>query len=176
MRDLYDKCLAIVSGQKHDFLNYLQVISGFIQLGKKDEALKYLRESIVEINRDGVVTKLRDSQLAFQLLLLSQRAKANGVEWEISVSQEVQQAQFTQQVAQSIYRSLDEAISTLSDQASSGGAAAISANFYREGELVTVSINSNCHLTLSTGTLNQLRKSGFEVTTQGNTIKLEVTV
>ena len=60
--------------QKHDFLNYLQVVSGLLQLDKKDRALSYLRRAVEDIERTGTIMLLGDPELALSLLLRVDRA------------------------------------------------------------------------------------------------------
>jgi len=77
--------IRLLRGQKHDILNHLQVISGFLQLHKADRALDYTREAIRTITGQGRVLSLRSSDLALCLLLEAQRA----IERDVAVTMEV---------------------------------------------------------------------------------------
>lgn len=79
--------------QKHDFLNHLQVISGFLQLNKADRALDYTRETIKTISAQGTVLSLGSTDLALCLLLQGQRA----AERQVAVSLEVTPAEVQEQ-------------------------------------------------------------------------------
>lgn len=46
-----DESKTLIKLQRHDFLNHIQVIQGFLQLGKTEKALDYI-ESIIDDVRD----------------------------------------------------------------------------------------------------------------------------
>ncbi|NLK01078.1 MAG: hypothetical protein GX318_07565 [Clostridia bacterium] len=48
----------LMQRQKHDYLNHLQVIYSYLQLGKADRALGYAKEVIEEIKELEVSTYL----------------------------------------------------------------------------------------------------------------------
>ena len=56
-----DESKTLIKLQRHDFLNHIQVIQGFLQLGKPDKALNYI-EKIIEDIRDveKLLAKARD--------------------------------------------------------------------------------------------------------------------
>ncbi|WP_051275729.1 Spo0B domain-containing protein [Desulfovirgula thermocuniculi] len=60
--------LGVFRAQRHDFLNHLQVISGFIQLHKGEEARAYIREVARELERQGAILHLGVPEAAFALL------------------------------------------------------------------------------------------------------------
>lgn len=51
LNNISEECKTLIRLQRHDFLNHLQVIQGFLQLGKTDRALRYM-EDIIEDVRD----------------------------------------------------------------------------------------------------------------------------
>ena len=69
--------------QKHDFLNYLQIISGYLQLGKIDKAQHYLQKALREISVSGTVMSLADPALSMNLLLRVHNAYR---EWGVNIA------------------------------------------------------------------------------------------
>lgn len=49
---------------QHEFLNYLQVISGMVQLSKTEELLPYIRKASEEVQRVGRLAACGDARLA----------------------------------------------------------------------------------------------------------------
>lgn len=60
--------LEIMRRYRHDFLNHLQVVSGFVQLGKPDRALEYVRRVSEEMEKLGAILRLQHPQMATLLL------------------------------------------------------------------------------------------------------------
>lgn len=60
--------------QKHDILNYLQVILGYLQLNKEAEAKKHLKEAIDVLQKKASFLKIDCPQLAINLLILTNEA------------------------------------------------------------------------------------------------------
>ncbi|MHB9093965.1 MAG: sensor histidine kinase [Eubacteriales bacterium] len=53
-----------IRGQKHDFINHIQVITGLLQLGKNEEALKYGLQLGQESRETGEVLNIEDPTIA----------------------------------------------------------------------------------------------------------------
>ncbi|HBT47152.1 MAG TPA: hypothetical protein DEA73_04605 [Peptococcaceae bacterium] len=77
--------LRLLRAQKHDFLNHLQVISGFLQLGKPERALAYTKEVVARLGRNGRLMRLRQAELA----LLSQFKLEEAAQRQIRVEVEM---------------------------------------------------------------------------------------
>lgn len=77
--------LGVIRAQRHDFLNHLQVISGFIQLNKYERAREYIREVARELERQGRIIHLQMPEATFALLVaLKEAALAQvKVQWDI---------------------------------------------------------------------------------------------
>ncbi|MBO8168789.1 MAG: Spo0B domain-containing protein [Thermoanaerobacteraceae bacterium] len=87
MDKLTAQCMKVIRGQKHDFLNHLQVIFGLLQLGKSDKALQYVKKTIATVRAKGVTTVLEDRDLAFYLTLLAQEAAQFAVDWQVELEE-----------------------------------------------------------------------------------------
>ena len=61
INNISEESKVLIKLQRHDFLNHIQVIQGFLQLGKPDKALNYI-ENIIEDIRDveKLLAKARD--------------------------------------------------------------------------------------------------------------------
>ncbi len=77
--------LEIIRMQRHDFLNYIQVISGFLQLNKMEQARHYIDEAVKQINRFGEFIHLKPPEIAAALLEARNQAVKYGVEIDLQV-------------------------------------------------------------------------------------------
>lgn len=73
--------------QRHDFMNYLQVILGYLQLNKPDCAVQYIKQVTREIQELSSVTKIENPYLVTALLLVFQKGKSLGVRLSLKVEQ-----------------------------------------------------------------------------------------
>jgi len=69
---------------KHDFLNHLQVVLGYLQLKKPERALEYLKEAIEEVEKSGSVMRLGLPSVAFWLLLEELKQKEQGIIFQLT--------------------------------------------------------------------------------------------
>lgn len=76
------EAIELMRVQKHDFLNYMQVISGYLQLGKIDKAQYHLQKGLREIARSGTIMRLADPALGMNLLLRVHNAYR---EWGVNI-------------------------------------------------------------------------------------------
>jgi len=61
--------LKLISLMRHDFLNHLQVISGYVQLNKTERAREYIREVTGNLQRLSKVVHLKVPEMAAAFLL-----------------------------------------------------------------------------------------------------------
>ncbi|WP_227767593.1 Spo0B domain-containing protein [Zhaonella formicivorans] len=64
---------------KHDYLNHLQVLLGYLQLKKPELALDYAREAIEEIQENGTIMRLGLPKLTIWLLLKRMQLEERGI-------------------------------------------------------------------------------------------------
>lgn len=83
MREILD----LISVQRHDFLNHLQVISGLLQLNKPEKALDYIKQISYLAGQDSYICRINNSDLALRLMLEQHKAAQRGIELEIIVLQ-----------------------------------------------------------------------------------------
>ncbi|MBS3969627.1 MAG: Spo0B domain-containing protein [Clostridia bacterium] len=67
--DMYrHEAIELLRLQKHDMLNYLQVILGYIQLNKGNEAQKHIKQAIYELQHKGSLLRIVYSRLVISLM------------------------------------------------------------------------------------------------------------
>lgn len=74
--------------QRHDFLNHWQVIMGYLQLGKADKALSYMREGINGLEAEQIIGQIPQEIVAAVLLnfIISLRKEEIPVEVEMDTA------------------------------------------------------------------------------------------
>lgn len=81
-----EQIVSLLRQQRHDFVNYLQGISGYIQLHKSDEALSYLKKVLNRTEQLGKIMRLKKSDLAVISLMKIKNAESKGINLEIEVN------------------------------------------------------------------------------------------
>lgn len=79
------KMLELLSVQRHDFLNHLQVISGLIQLKKETAAREYINRVTGDIISLSKVVHLSIPEVAAVLLYARNRAASHQIEFDFDV-------------------------------------------------------------------------------------------
>ncbi len=86
-----DQCIPIgeiihlLKTQRHDFVNHLQVLQGYLQLGKTEMAVKYLKDISHEMTENGRVLQLPWPELAAVLMLKDKQARADQTKVKLSL-------------------------------------------------------------------------------------------
>lgn len=78
--------LEMMSLQRHDFLNHLQVISGLVQLNKGDRVREYIRQVSADMEKLSRVSHLGVPEVAAALLAGFMRAERNQVRVSLEVT------------------------------------------------------------------------------------------
>lgn len=78
---------ALLRGQRHSFLNHLQVISGWLQLGNIPRAQQYLISVAARLEAQGTIGRAEPPELALVLLQVAHVAETYnvGLEWDVRV-------------------------------------------------------------------------------------------
>ncbi len=82
---LPDDIIKLLRVQKHDFLNHFQVILGYLQLEKYENALEYTKNAINITQENGSIMKL-NTNLSFLFMNLLLKIQMIGVEPKIKIS------------------------------------------------------------------------------------------
>lgn len=82
----FTKLLEIIQLQRHDFLNHLQVISGFQQLNKPDRIQEYVKQVSVEIAEMSKTTRFKMPEVTAAVLAGFYEASKYGCKIELTVN------------------------------------------------------------------------------------------
>lgn len=87
--------LEVIRTQKHDFLNHLQVILGYLQLNKIPEAKKYIEEVVLEAGHLSRINHLYPAEAALALLVAQNEAAKRGITVEYDIQTDLQASALT---------------------------------------------------------------------------------
>lgn len=96
--------LKILSVRRHDFLNHIQVISGYLQLNKIDRAKEYLVHMVDELSRESQLCNCRSGQVAVALLYLQYQALLAGVKLSVRLEASLETSRVPEEVLVAIIR------------------------------------------------------------------------
>jgi hypothetical protein len=84
-----EKLLDAIQGQRHDFLNHLQVIAGLLQLKKVDRAMDYLKQVSNEVAKYSHTSKVTIPELSAALLIAINEAAMLQIELVLSINSDL---------------------------------------------------------------------------------------
>lgn len=73
-------------GQRHDFMNHLQVVYSLMELGEYDESMKYIERTYDDILSVSGVMKTASPAINALLMSKTSDARANGIELSLAIS------------------------------------------------------------------------------------------
>jgi sensor histidine kinase regulating citrate/malate metabolism len=79
-----EKTKELLSKQRHDWLNHVQVLMGYQMMKKNDQIGYYLQKLVTDANRERIISNICYAPLAVFLLTLSVKYKE--WEWEVSLA------------------------------------------------------------------------------------------
>ncbi len=85
MRDVERRSVALLRSRSHAFLNHLQVISGWLQLGNVERATNYIDRVLRDMEEEGRFIRAADPALVAFLLAKAEQARSRGVDLTTSV-------------------------------------------------------------------------------------------
>lgn len=103
--------------QRHEFLNHLQVIWGYIQLQKTERAISYICEVSTGLMEAGKIAKIKSTAISSLLFLRLSQAKDRGINFSFSVESDLADLPQPDKVSR-IVNSLLEAAFAAVDKAS----------------------------------------------------------
>jgi hypothetical protein len=80
----------LLKNQRHDFVNHLQVIRGYLQLGKADLAVNYIIEISKELAESGRIMQLPWPELAAILMLKGKQVQDTQTKVKLSLGQNLE--------------------------------------------------------------------------------------
>jgi stage 0 sporulation protein B (sporulation initiation phosphotransferase) len=99
----YGEIIRTIDHHRHDWMNDVQVLFGYIQLNKQEQLLAYIEKIIDQIRREGLISKLGIPFLV--AYLISFRASTNALLLHVRLEQEIPLARLGElgiRVAQSV--------------------------------------------------------------------------
>lgn len=81
------RALALLREQRHSFMNHLQVIHGWLQLGKADRAIQYIDRAAARMEAEGqVLQRVEAPEVGIFILTAGMDAEPYGValEWRLT--------------------------------------------------------------------------------------------
>lgn len=79
--------LALLRGQRHSFMNHLQVISGWLQLGKGDRAVQYIARVAAEMESESsALRQIGAPEVGLFVIAVGLEAEPYGVaiDWQVA--------------------------------------------------------------------------------------------
>lgn len=95
--------IALLRWQRHEFLNHLQVISGYLQLQKSERALDYLKQVIAQLEHPGRLMRLKQPDLAVAALLKMEQAASRGITLNIEVHTTMENLAMTKEAVLAVW-------------------------------------------------------------------------
>lgn len=89
--------------QRHDFLNHWQVIMGYLQLGKADKALSYMRVGINGLEAEQQVGQIPQETVAAILLSLVISLRKEEIPVEVELDNRMKEVNFWEEFWQEEY-------------------------------------------------------------------------
>lgn len=81
--------ISLLRIQKHDILNHLQVVHGFLQLNKAEMAKSYLKNAIDQIQQRSSVLKVQSPYLVATLCIAREKGEQRGIDVNIQVEETI---------------------------------------------------------------------------------------
>lgn len=111
--------LNVIRTQRHDFINHLQVISGYLQLGKKESALEYVEHLSEELRRAGRINRVVPPEVRAVFLFAAQDAADIQVEFncqvETTLANSAVSAETVAAVLEEVFAAVFDIFKTLND-------------------------------------------------------------
>lgn len=129
-RDLTEQNLRVLRCHRHDFLNHLQVILGYIQLGKVQQAEEYIKGINEELKGIRVISGLSIPEISVLLLFMRQKAGESNIRLDCDIEADLSEISIDpQDLVRILSNLIDNAIYELKDSV-------------QKDKLISVSVNS----------------------------------
>jgi hypothetical protein len=89
--------------QRHDFLNHWQVIMGYLQLGKADRALNYMRNGINDLEAEQQIGQIPQGIVAAILMSFVITLRKEAILVDVELDNRVKEANFWEEFYQEEY-------------------------------------------------------------------------
>lgn len=141
--------MSLLRWQRHDILNHLQVISGYLQLQKSDRALDYLKEVVAWLEQVGGLMRLQQPELALAGLYKMEQAAARGITLTLDVHTLMEQTALDREATLNLW---EAAWDLALDLAGEGGTL----------QVTLTDVEGGYHLQLQAGTAQGIPAAGTQ--------------
>lgn len=145
-RDLTEQNLRVLRCHRHDFLNHLQVILGYIQLGKVQPAEEYIKGINEELKGIRAISGLSIPEISVLLLFMRQKAGESNIRLDCDIKADLSEIAINPQDLVRIMSNLiDNAIFELKDSDQKDKLISVSLN--SEGKKLNIEVfNTGSHI------------------------------
>ncbi len=84
-RKVEKQAVSLLRNRRHAYLNHLQVISGWLQLGNLDRAIASLEQALEGMERENRFIRAADPSLVALILAKEEKARSRGLELEAAI-------------------------------------------------------------------------------------------
>lgn len=154
--------LKVISVMRHDFLNHLQVISGYLQLGKSERAREYIQKVTRDLQKISKVVHLKVPEMAAAFLFGEEMAVSMEVETVYNVETDLKGCLVPGPVAGGALHRVLQQVFRIIDDSESGDNSYLVIDVCNEGE--------NCVCTMKFKSARGLDYIGEELGKIDNTL------
>jgi len=107
--------LELIRTQRHDFINYLQVVLGYLQMNKVNEAKQYAAKVVLELTRFSKVTNLSFPEVALAFIAAQNEATQKALAITYDIQTDLRSCALSgQEISWCLEKALGQAIAYLS--------------------------------------------------------------
>lgn len=81
--------ISVLSSQRHDFQNHLQVIMGLVQLGRNDGAVSYIKEVVQSLRQSSAAVDIKNIDIAALFITKQNQAEERGIRLELEMGSDL---------------------------------------------------------------------------------------
>lgn len=136
--------LELMRAQRHDFINYLQVILGYLQLNKVEEAKLYAAKVVLELTRFSKITHLCFPEVALVFITAQNEAAQKSLDIAYNIQTDLRSCALTgQEISLCLEKALNQIIVYLSPPQASNRRFEI--NFQEESKRLSCNFTFSLH-------------------------------
>jgi len=107
--------LELIRTQRHDFINYLQIILGYLQMNKVSEARRYADKVVLELTRFSKIAHLRFPEAALIFMFAQYEANQKSLDIAYNIQTDLGSCALSgQEISWCLEKALGQAITFLS--------------------------------------------------------------
>lgn len=83
-----DESIEILRNYRHIYMNDLQVILGYLQIGEHDKAIQYIKKISIAIDAESKVYRINDNKMKYVLIKGHTKARENFISLFVEINDE----------------------------------------------------------------------------------------